>query len=201
MIEGMIGTLKEVNEMKKLSNDVVPEFSKKISTEINSFKEADKPLNDSKERKMHLPSEVGEDGEINGRWVGEKGDSIWEPNLEKIPQQKNPENKEWKEVLQEQGIKGINFKEGEPDFAEISRRTVEIDDFTKVRDKNFKQADIKEAERRGCLPRDVREWRKENNHTWHETNDCKTMQKVPSIIHNNIPHSGGISEIKKKEGN
>jgi len=29
--------------------------------------------------------------------------------------------------------------------------------------------------------------------------DMKTMQKVPSKIHNNISHSGGISAAKKME--
>lgn len=28
----------------------------------------------------------------------------------------------------------------------------------------------------------------------------KTMQKVPGIVHNNIPHSGGVSAAKKGLG-
>ena len=49
-------------------------------------------------------------------------------------------------------------------------------------------------------PEDVAKWRKENGYTWHECKDMKTMQKVPSEVHNNIPHSGGISEAKKGTG-
>ena len=52
------------------------------------------------------------------------------------------------------------------------------------------------ALQRGCAPEEVAQWRKENHYTWHECNDCKTMQKVPSEVHGNIPHSGGISVYK-----
>ena len=31
--------------------------------------------------------------------------------------------------------------------------------------------------------------------TWHENNDCKTILKVPSELHGNIDHSGGISKL------
>ena len=36
--------------------------------------------------------------------------------------------------------------------------------------------------------------------TWHECANCKTMMKVPTEIHGNIIHSGGISEINKYKG-
>lgn len=61
----------------------------------------------------------------------------------------------------------------------------------------YTKADIELAEEKGCSPREVAQWRKENHYTWHECKDMKTMQKVPSVVHNNIPHSGGISEAKK----
>lgn len=53
------------------------------------------------------------------------------------------------------------------------------------------------AKQRGCSSGEVTKWRKENGYTWHEYKDMKTMQKVPSIVHNKISHSGGISVIKK----
>ena len=34
-------------------------------------------------------------------------------------------------------------------------------------------------------------------YTWHECVSCKTMMKVPTEIHGNVPHAGGISEAKK----
>ena len=65
-----------------------------------------------------------------------------------------------------------------------------------ARGANFDQADEALASQRGCAPEEVAQWRKENHYTWHECNDCKTIQKVPSEVHGNIPHSGGISVYK-----
>lgn len=98
------------------------------------------------------------------------------------------------------GIDGINFKDGEPDFSEISKGTVEIEPFSDSRTDNFDKADIELAKKKGCSPEEVAKWREENGYTWHECKDMKTMQKVPSEVHNNISHSGGISKVKKGNG-
>ena len=34
-------------------------------------------------------------------------------------------------------------------------------------------------------------------YTWHECKDCEILLKVPTEIHGNVPHAGGISEVKK----
>lgn len=144
---------------------------------------------------VHLPRTGGE-------WTGEPGDSTWKPNREEVPtdhNKSNPMGKTWDEILDEYGIDGINFIDGEPDFSEVSKGTVEIDDFTEVRfgaGANFDQASEKLAEQRGCSKQEVVDWMKENNYTWHERCDCKTMDKVPREVHSNIPHSGGISKVK-----
>lgn len=132
----------------------------------------------------------------NGTWENERGNSKWIPNPEYAPQKKNPEKKTWEEILDEFDIDGINFKDGEPDFSEVSKGNVEIESFSTNRDDNFDKADIALAKQRGCSPEEVENWRKENGYTWHECKDMKTMQKVPSIIHNNVSHRGGISEAK-----
>lgn len=134
----------------------------------------------------------------NGHWEGERGDSKWIPDKEYIPPCSNIEGKTWGEILDNNGIDGIEYKDGEPDFSPIAKETVEIDDFTGNRAKNFDQADEKLAEKLNCYPEDVEKMRKENNETWHECPDCKTMKLVPSEIHNNIPHTGGISEYNSK---
>ena len=93
---------------------------------------------------------------------------------------------------------GIEFKDGFPVFDEISRGTVEIEDFetggSDAKDRNFKRADIAMAEQRGCTPQEVKEWRDNNNYTWHECEDKRTMQKVPNEVHANVPHDGGRSQ-------
>ena len=54
------------------------------------------------------------------------------------------------------------------------------------------------AKERGCSPQEIKQWRMENKYTWHECKDCKTMQLVPTEVHGNIPHSGGIAETKSR---
>lgn len=146
-----------------------------------------------------------------GEWSGDLGDSKWEPNAEIKPDPDNkkggnPDNLTWEEILDKYGIDGIEYKDGYPDFSSVSVGEVTVEPFTESRDKNFRQADEKLAEQwsqegkdgKEWTARDVAEWRKENGYTWHEHQDCKTMQLVPKEIHNNTPHSGGISEIKKQ---
>jgi hypothetical protein len=138
--------------------------------------------------------------QTGGKWEGEEGNSKWRPDPDKTPEnpKTNPEGKSWKTILDENDIDGVPFKDGEPDFSETSRGTVEIDDFSEDRDDNFDAADEKLAEEKGCSKEDVRNWRKEHGYTWHERSDMKTMDKVPTAVHGNVPHEGGIS-AKKKE--
>lgn len=134
-----------------------------------------------------------------GEWTGIPGDSEWKPNPDVEPGDRhgtNPEHKSWKQIMEKYNFDSIPFHEDTPDFHEIAKGTVEIDDFSEERDANFDQADEKMAEQRGCTPEEVAKWREENKYTWHECKDCTTMQKVPTEVHGNISHSGGISEQK-----
>lgn len=157
--------------------------------------EYDKPLGIVCENFKNCPIEGN-----NGHWDGERGNSKWIPDRDYIPGKANPDGKTWGEILDKYGIDGINFKDGEPDFSEISKGTVEIEPFSDSRTDNFDKADIELAKQKGCSPEEVAKWREENRYTWHECKDMKTMQKVPSEVHNNISHSGGISEVKKGNG-
>ncbi|WP_049945080.1 HNH endonuclease signature motif containing protein [Butyrivibrio sp. AC2005] len=143
----------------------------------------------------------------NGEWEGERGNSIWHPDREYVPPEKskegtkpysNPENKTWGELLDKYGIDGIEFKNGFPDFSDISRGTVEIEGFetggNAEKNRNFNKAYVALAEQRGCSPYDVKAWMSANNYTWHECENKQTMQKVPNEIHANIPHDGGRSQ-------
>lgn len=139
----------------------------------------------------------------DGIWTGEPGDSEWIPDLERVPGNTttNPEGKIWGEILEKYDIESIPFKDGEPDFSEICQGEVEIDDFTDNRADNFSQADEKLAEQLGKSPEEIAKFRADNKYTWHECKDCKTMQLVPTEVHGNVPHSGGISEYKKQNKN
>ena len=138
----------------------------------------------------------------NGNWEGMEGDSKFVPDDNVIPKDRNysnPDGRTWGEIKEKYGIDGVTFKDGYPDFSDVSKGNVEIDNFTTERygaGGNFEQADQKLAAQRGCSVEEVRQWRIDNNYTWHEMQNCKTMQKVSREVHGNIPHDGGISKLK-----
>lgn len=180
-----------LGNFEKLNNVEIP---KEVTTKIESSRIEKLDIKIYFEKRDLIPQSGGE-------WSGEAGNSIWKPNRDIEPGDRNgtnPEHKTWAEILDQYGIDGIPFKDGEPDFSEISKGTVQIDDFSDDRSSNFDQADEKLAEQRGCTPEEVAKWRKEHGYTWHESKDCKTMMKVPTEVHGNIPHSGGVSEYKSQ---
>ena len=135
----------------------------------------------------------------NGKWEGAEGNSRFVPDNEVVPKVHNPNGLAWSDIKQKYDFEGVTFRDGYPDFSEVSKATVEIDDFTDQRrgaGGNFDQADRKVAEKRGCSVEEVRQWRCDNGYTWHEAEDCRTLLKVPSEVHGNIPHNGGISKFK-----
>ena len=165
---------------------------------LTDEKDIDKPIAKELDEVKGCPIEGN-----GGHWEGERGNSKWFPNRDEIPKNPltNPDGLTWGQILDKYGIDGIEFKNGEPDFSPVAKGTVEIDHFTDNRygkGGNFDQACERLAEQRGCTKEEVKVWMKENKYTWHERSDCKTMDKVPTEIHGNIRHSGGISEAKAK---
>lgn len=205
--------LKEVafKSVKSMA-DKIPDFSKEAgkpneNNKIPEFygKNLGYDIDIKKQNRCDAIKESSFLPESGGAWTGEKGNSTWIPDDDTTPKKHNPDGRTWGEIKADHDIAGINFKDGEPDFSEVSEATVEIEDFTEDRNKNFTQADEQCAKKwtaekkddREWTPSDVREYRKENNLSWHERSDQKTMDLVPSIVHGNIPHSGGISAAKK----
>ncbi len=189
---------KKINSCEKIDPNKPAEL-KETSNKKNDKIDPNKPV-EVKDGKEADVRNCPIDGN-NGHWEGERGNSLWIPDDEYIPQKANPDGLTWKELKEKYGIKGIPFKNGEPDFSEITKGNVEINKYTNDRSKNFSQADIELSKQRGCTPQEVREWREKNGYTWHESSDCKTMSKVPNDVHLNIPHRGGISAIKQGEKN
>ena len=88
-----------------------------------------------------------------------------------------------------------------PDFSPFVKEEFAIE-MTNNRKKNFSQANKKLAEKltnetgEKWTSSKVSKWISENNLTWHELNDCKTIQLVPSPINHPIfQHLGGVGEI------
>ena len=206
MIENcMIGIEKSV---EKNTNNVHDFFEKlEDSIEINPpqiIKQAEKVLNfwdglettylSSYEERIQQTPREGERGE----WEGIRGESKYIPLDEKI-----------KELLSKYGMDGVDYRDGIPDFSKCSEATVEIDNMSEKRTGpcgNFEQCDQKCAERwneegkdgkTDWTARDVANWRRENGYSWHECNDRKTCQLVPTEINDYFGHFGGVGECKK----
>lgn len=184
-----------------MSNAFFPDFKEVVVSDVQS--EIKSEITEKIDAKIKV-ERAGLLPRNGGEWTGPHGDSEWKPNPDVEPGDRhgtNPEHKSWEQIMKEYNFDSIPFNESEPDFSEVAKGTVEIDDFSEDRDANFDQADEKLAEQRGCTPEEVAKWREDNKYTWHECKDCKTMQKVPTEVHGNISHSGGISKQKSQNQN
>lgn len=141
----------------------------------------------------------------HGKWSGDRGESIFIPTADRV-----------REILRSKGLKGIEYKNGIPDFGPIAEAKVIIQGMSQHRHSligengerivgNYEKADIECAkawnhERRDSKDdwthQDVKKWREENGYTWHEFNDMKTCSLVPTEVHKVCSHLGGVSEIK-----
>jgi len=158
-------------------------------------------------------NQVPQNGE-NGSFEGERGHSKF------IPSDTTERGAACKGKLAELGKDGVEYKNLEPDFSEVSSATVTIDNMTGNRNDyqadgewkagNFSQADAKLAEqwntqgkdgRTDWTDKDVYNFRKdpEQKYTWHERCDTNTMDLVPSEIHQCCKHLGGVSECKVRD--
>jgi len=136
-----------------------------------------------------------------GVWSGEAGNSKWMPNRDETPKQPYGNEKTWDEILNKNGIDGIEFKDGEPDFTPVSKGTVEIYDFTANRDDNFYQADKKLVEQWNKEDKngktdwkisDVRKYRKEKKLTWAGKRVLESRGFVPPEGAGQISPRGGF---------
>lgn len=190
MIESIALKLSEAG----IGKSPLAEIAKSVENKNMNVSELDEPV--VKEIAKGCPIEGN-----GGNWDGERGNSNWTLDKDYIPQKYNPDGMTFGETLTKLNIENpqIPFKEGYPDFSRISKGEVQIDEFTSLRADNFTQADEKLSKQWGVSPEDVSKWRKENRYTWHECEDCKTMQLVPSEIHGNVSHFGGVSIAKSRE--
>lgn len=131
---------------------------------------------------------------------------------------KPPPDPQLKKILDEAGVYGIPYKNGVPDFSSVAKAQVEIKYMLggkgtyggKARRANFNQSDQKLAAQINKSPklakdfgfeqdkvtaRDIKKYRETNQLTWHELNDVKTMQLVPTKINSEFGHLGGVGEI------
>jgi hypothetical protein len=128
---------------------------------------------------------------------GERGNGPWNPDKSGMDSDKV---KEIESVTQG---KPINFKDGYPDFSEYAYQAKGVDgkaingeveiELSKAgnREQDFARARVAMAEKLGSEKfKETRDW------TWHHVEDGTTMQLVPTELHNNVPHTGGVSIAK-----
>jgi uncharacterized protein RhaS with RHS repeats len=125
---------------------------------------------------------LGRIPKTGGRWDGTPGDSNWFSDNTKV-------------ITVTKG-EGVPFKNGLPNFDKWSQGDLQIDnmtggkkDFDLVYEKLKIEGNLKsKAEAKRFL--------KQNGLTVHHHPDMKTIQLIPSDLHNNIPHEGGASKIR-----
>ena len=203
-------TLNELKDNKKNILENLSKFSAGLKTNISEAKDCvkklfndimDKCYTDYSERLKHTPI----DSE-NGHWEGGRGESKY------IPSPETEKGRAAISKLAEYGMDGIEFKNCEPDYSKCSEGTVRIENMTENRPSNFAQADIKLADqwnkemregRNDWKDKDVEEFRKSNNLSWHECCDTKTMNLVSRDIHGAdtsvFLHSGGVAECRARD--
>lgn len=129
-----------------------------------------------------------------GNWTGDRGESWYIPIDKSII-----------DILHVFGLEGILYKKGMPELSVCAPATVSIENMSEIRRENFRQCDVKCAEKWSrekyegksrWTPSDVKQWRKENGYTWHERNDMVTCDLVPTKINRFFGHLGGVSECK-----
>lgn len=145
-----------------------------------------------------------------GSWTGDRAESCYKPNIE------NEKGAKVAEKLSEYGLDGIKYEDAVPNFDECAEETVEIDmtenRYSNVSEGivgNFEKADTECAKKWNAegkdgktdwTARDVADYRREHNMTWHECADRKTCQMISRDIHDYFGHSGGVCECKKIAG-
>ena len=176
--------------------------------------EIDPDWEEPDEGKKHLPTEK------TGRVEGERGDSAFYPNDEDALEKMKEYGQD--HVDYRNGDPDFSpFTKHDTPFGEMDGQ-VEIAHMTDNRENpswefgrrpdgtkhdpnydlgNFTQADLELSRKMNgkMSPEEIEKFRKDNNLTWHECPDGKTMQLVPAEIHDACRHSGGVSEQKYRQ--
>lgn len=112
------------------------------------------------------------------------------------------ELKEW--MKEKYGRTSVNYEGNEPDFAPFEDQILghaELENFSIHREQKegtFSQAKEAVSRRTGMSTAEIDQYMRENNLTWHECGDCKTVRAVPTVINTAFKHTGGISIEKSK---
>lgn len=176
----------EIHQIKEMEQN--GEFE--IDGEDYSAPETTKDFVEARFPTMRTPQED------KGIWLGDRGNSRFVPN-----------DPEAQAVMKEYGQESVAIQNSHPDFKPFTMHDtpwgnqdceVKIGHMTSQRtgaDGNYYQADEELARKigGGVTRDDIRHYREENKLTWHEVEDGKTMQLIPTVINGSVAHTGGTS--------
>lgn len=128
-------------------------------------------------------------------WVqGERGNGTWDPAKSGLKKDKV------EDIESVTGGKPIQWIDGNPDFSEYVYQTKGMDgsavagkvdiQLSPVGDRN---ADFIAAREAMAEKLGKDKFKEPEGWTWHHKEDGSTMELIPSDLHNNVPHSGGVS--------
>jgi hypothetical protein len=146
--------------------------------------------------------------------IARKNNVIWNPPSERGNGICIPQDEDLQRILWEYGQGGVLFTDGIPDFSPFAEMQVMIGEITPSRNNNIRKAykrfakdfaieDLDGSINIYSVEAQVIRLCKLGCYTWHECNDRKTMQLIPTVIHQYFNHLGGVSEAKrarKKQG-
>jgi hypothetical protein len=101
------------------------------------------------------------------------------------------------------GRAGVRFINNEPQFWPYAIATVKLQEYLDTRYGSagtMPEADRILAARLGVSAGEVRQWINDNQYVWHERQDGRRIDLLCHDIHGNIPHTGGISVNKMRNG-
>ncbi|MEI7869943.1 MAG: HNH endonuclease [Candidatus Methylumidiphilus sp.] len=201
-ITGRILALKKrIADNVTKARQIVVNTLKSDAAAIRVKRAAKKGENLSEELIHRCPMEVNRYGSHTPKkgWEssGERGNGPWNPGKSGMDSDKV---KEIESVTQG---KPVNFKEGYPDFSEYTYQAKGVDgkaisgdveiELSKAgnREQDFARARVAMAEKLG-----LNEFEEPRHWTWHHMEDGTTMQLLPTNLHKNVPHTGGVSIAK-----
>lgn len=185
-----------VEQIKKKNGDVV-----EVDHGAAKVEKAEAP----KDPRSHLPT--GEKGTI----IGDRESGTFEYI---------PDDEKAQATMAKYGQETVHYNDGNVDFKPYATQEtqwgtveceVEIGHMNSDRNNtadvegNYSQADAALAEKitqetgETVTKEDVQTYREENGLTWHEVEDAKTMQLIPTEINKHCPHRGGVSEAKYRQ--
>lgn len=194
---------RELPELEQQRFDALPE-------DIRAMLDRYQALRYSETGYSHTP-------QSHGIWDGENGNSLFKPDRDFHPANKqynNLEDKSWGQILDENRIEGIRYIKGEPDFEPIAvfKTTIDFDSELSAESRAMLLSPKKDraglheefyaklAKENNCTVAEIKAIKESQNLVVHECPDCKTLLLIPREVHDNMPHTGGVEMFRMING-